>query len=268
MKQILHLLSLLLLALLLSSSSGFDVSAGYFDKYLIAGQNQFLSFQTKLESNQLVLNLKSKKSFRLISKQSEFVDFNNAQKINKNPLTLFYLVFLANFLKPSFDYEFKNIARNTKASYIPASVKSLDRILEKLKFDYQGNIANLKDILRGSLVFDNFFDLYKCLDFISQKFEVIKVKDRFKTNNKYKDVNIVIRFHKDLKTEIQLHLKPIFEAKKIENKIYQKIRKIKIQLKQLVPAKSNLYYKLQNQLAILEKQRTLIYDKAWLECLT
>jgi hypothetical protein len=135
--------------------------------------------------------------------------------------------------KASFDSSLKMVAKKTGGTAVPADLKTattegLERAQNKIVRDYEGDAGLLKDELRGSLVYGNMDDLYASVETITKKYDVIKVKDNFAAPKKsgYRDINMIVRNEDGSLAEIQLHVKPIYDAKQAETKLYNQIRDI------------------------------------------
>lgn len=185
--------------------------------------------------------------------------------VNQNfflQLQLLQLIFLMQNVKPFFDKRLKKIAKSLKARLVLGSIKSFQRSMEKIKYEYNGDISKLNDILRSSLVFSTMHDIYQALVEISNNFKILRIKDRFKNSNSdYKDINLVVLLKNKLKAEIQLHLLEVFQAKKTETKIYERIRTLRNRLKSDPSLNNTKTIKL--KLSTLENQRKEIYKNAW-----
>ncbi len=107
-------------------------------------------------------------------------------------------------------------------------LKERTRVLQKIATDYNGDPSQLLDISRSTIEFDKLDDLYNTLGKISKEYKIVRIKDRFKTPNPsgYRDIMINMEMSNGHVVEMQLHLKSILKAKKLETPIYNKIRDI------------------------------------------
>eukprot|EP01084_Bolivina_argentea_P053196 97662_1 len=119
-----------------------------------------------------------------------------------------------------------------------AKKKGIGRAFYKSFYSYhnqQDGFRYLTDVLRCSFVFSDFINLYaafECIYGMNNKFEILRVKDRFNTVSEacgYRDfmINILIKNEKYIEgiiCEIQLHHKTFYNAKRISHKMYKKTR--------------------------------------------
>lgn len=77
--------------------------------------------------------------------------------------------------------EAKCNANNIKLSNSGAQCKGMERAFYKTYYIYGNNdgYKQIKDVLRASLIFDSFDDLYKAFGIIDQMCPILRVKDRF-----------------------------------------------------------------------------------------
>ena len=111
-----------------------------------------------------------------------------------------------------------------------APLKGDERAIEKITGKYKGKSQKVIDMVRGSLIFDNFEDLQNAKSNIEECISgKVKIKDRFAnpTSMGYKD--IILSFQ-DEKTghvvEIQLHLREMYLAKQEAHTLYEGARSI------------------------------------------
>ena len=110
-----------------------------------------------------------------------------------------------------------------------AQVKKISRAFYKAFYVYkQDGYKKMTDILRASMVFDTFDDIYKAFNIIDKNIDIIRVKDRFEPNLVpfgYRD--ILINFYcpdSGIICELQLHHTMFYEYKKVSHDIYKKAR--------------------------------------------
>ncbi len=112
------------------------------------------------------------------------------------------------------------------------SDKGLNRVKEKAIKDYSGDLKKMKDIIRGSQVFQNLSELKQGFELLkkSDVFEIEYINNRFDNpaEGGYRDLVLFVR-HKESKilAELQLHLCSIINAKKEAHGLYEEIRSIK-----------------------------------------
>ncbi len=157
-----------------------------------------------------------------------------------------------------------DIAKSTngKAVY-PPGLKTKARAIEKINADYGGDASKLLDISRSSISFDSADDLYKALDKIDKRAEIVRIKDRFvkPAPGGYRDILVNIKQPNGHITELQLHAKQILDVKGgTGHKLYEQIREIngKAILENRPLSASEL--KLQNSLI---KESEALYDNAF-----
>ena len=114
-----------------------------------------------------------------------------------------------------------------------SSMKKMDRAFFKTFYIYKSDHNRLCDVLRGSLVFTTFDDLYKTFSIIEKiigQDNILRVKDRFVPEHVpfgYRDICINIYCpcsDKHIVCELQLHHIMFYSYKKISHKLYKKAR--------------------------------------------
>lgn len=100
-------------------------------------------------------------------------------------------------------------------------VKATERLLEKARLSYGGNLQRVTDFIRLSIVCTTFPRLQKVLQGINMDFTIVRIKNRFAKENQaakdtaaYRDcqLNLLIPGTK-MVIEVQLHLDVIYELK-------------------------------------------------------
>lgn len=100
-------------------------------------------------------------------------------------------------------------------------VKATERLLEKARLSYGGNLQRVTDFIRLSIVCTTFPQLQKVLQGINMNFTIVRIKNRFAMENQaakdtaaYRDcqLNLLIPGSK-MVIEVQLHLDVIYELK-------------------------------------------------------
>ncbi|MEL1246085.1 hypothetical protein AAEO56_17560 [Flavobacterium sp. DGU11] len=107
-------------------------------------------------------------------------------------------------------------------------LKERERALEKIAADYEGNAGKLIDIAGSKIVYNTIEELYKALDKIKDKIEIIRFKDRIlkPLPNAYRDILINIKMSNGHIVEFRLHLKTMDEAADESHKLYKEVRKL------------------------------------------
>jgi hypothetical protein len=109
-------------------------------------------------------------------------------------------------------------------------IKGQERILQKSRQKYNGNIRRVRDGARLALICDTPWGILKVLDFILENFPVIAIENRFATPTGlgWRDVTVLVlcgaqagRSHVG---EIQVQLRGFYLARLEEHKRYGKVR--------------------------------------------
>ncbi len=110
----------------------------------------------------------------------------------------------------------------------PDGLKKWKRTIEKIDNDYKGDASKILDLSRSTIEFEELEDIYKAVAQISDEYEILRIKDRFKTPQPsgYRDIMMNVKMSNGHVVEIQLHLNSILEAKKLETDLYTEIRTI------------------------------------------
>lgn len=132
--------------------------------------------------------------------------------------------------KPAFDDTLERMSNELGAKgFMTASVKGGARLLEKHVIDNQSNPANMRDLVRGSLVVDKVSDVPAALAKIRENYEITKtdsgkerIKDRFAspTPSGYRDMLVNVKLPNGGEGEIQIHIPEMISAKKVGHKVY------------------------------------------------
>lgn len=126
--------------------------------------------------------------------------------------------------KPELDNITDEVAQATGgASKIPDGLKGRERALEKITDDYGGDAAHVVDLTRSSIYYDSVDDMYRGFDALSERVDIVRVKDRVAnpTSDGYRDMLVNVRTSDGHVGEIQVHLKPIIEAKGKAHGLYE-----------------------------------------------
>jgi hypothetical protein len=119
------------------------------------------------------------------------------------------------------DSTLMSVAANCNGNLKSVPPKAKERILEKARIAYKGNLARVTDFERRSIICQEFPDLISALHGIDSEFVVIRVRNRFAKENTgakdtagYRDCQLLCMVNgSDLIFEVQLHLQCIFEIK-------------------------------------------------------
>lgn len=149
-------------------------------------------------------------------------------------------------------------------------LKKLERAQEKVRGEYDGDAARLKDLARSGIVFDklekvNFERVRAALREFSPEgqIRIEGLKDRFAhpRPSGYSDMALYIRMSNGHIAELQLHLASMLAAKHEEEYLYRLSRTRKAEAK----ARGGLTPEDQQQLANWLQESRTIYYKAWAE---
>jgi hypothetical protein len=157
-----------------------------------------------------------------------------------------------------------DIARSTNGKpAFPPGLKTKARAIEKINTDYRGDASKLLDISRSSISYESADDLYKALEKIDKKAEIVRIKDRFikPAPGGYRDILINVKQSNGHVTELQLHSKQILDVKGgTGHKLYEKIREINGKAALESRPLSADEFKLRNSLV---KKSESLYDDAF-----
>lgn len=109
-------------------------------------------------------------------------------------------------------------------------MKKMERSEEKVTTDFGGDWSRLGDIVRASIAVDSMDEIDDVLDKLRESGLklVRRPKDRFSnpTEGGYRDMLMNVQYPNGHIGELQLHLKPILEAKGKAHKLYEETRSI------------------------------------------
>lgn len=143
-----------------------------------------------------------------------------------------------------------------------APLKGQERAKEKVENKYGGDWSRLCDVVRASIAVDTLDDLKGLMAKLKDGGMELAAKpdDRFHkpTAVGYADVNLNVKLSNGLVGELQLHVKPMLEAKNAGHKPYEVIRKVE---ERAPEAEWSDEDKKAHQNAVMESKS--IYGKAW-----
>lgn len=109
-----------------------------------------------------------------------------------------------------------------------AGVKNAERALVKIEQELNGQVNQLTDMARATIIADSIPDLVTAYEAINRETTVLSVSNRFAQPAKsgYRDIKLLVELPKTkLVAEIQLHLKDIATVKNgAEHKLYEEIQ--------------------------------------------
>ena len=143
---------------------------------------------------------------------------------------------------------------------INGGLKSRERAIEKINSDYNGDASKLVDIAGSKVVYENLDDLYAALEKFSQKYEIVKFKDRIQnpTPTGYRDILMNVRMKNGHIVEFRLHLKAMDEAADKSHKIYQEQRSL-----EAVAKTRNLSDAEKIRIRFLKNEQIKLHNEAW-----
>jgi hypothetical protein len=112
---------------------------------------------------------------------------------------------------------------------IPDKLKGRPRALEKIETEYKGDASRLTDLARSSVEYKKLEDVYKGLELLKSKYEIVTIKDRFATPTKagYRDILMTVRMSNGHVCEVQLHLEQVLAVKSGKgHELYEIIRSL------------------------------------------
>jgi hypothetical protein len=112
---------------------------------------------------------------------------------------------------------------------IPDQLKGRPRALEKVETEYKGDASRLTDLARSSVEYKKLDDVYKGLELLKSKYEIVTIKDRFATPTKagYRDILLTVRMSNGHVCEVQLHLEQVLAVKSGKgHELYEIIRSL------------------------------------------
>lgn len=149
-------------------------------------------------------------------------------------------------VKPAFDQGVQEIAKQAGSPHEPqiADLKNVGRAVEKTLADYGGDASRLKDIVRATVVVDNFEQLQRAIDATAEKFgpgSVVDYRDMLRSpvepSDGYRDVKMTVVVGGHL-TELQVNVPEMTKTKEGLHSLYEERRSIlaKAEKRELTPA--------------------------------
>jgi inosine triphosphate pyrophosphatase len=130
-------------------------------------------------------------------------------------------------IKPSFDKSIKKVASKNHSTVFIPPLKLKERAMQKAKTKYEGDMTKVTDLLRASIVSRIYSRVDEIVNDIERNFEVIRIKDRFKSPkyDNYRDILINVKF-KNTIAEIQIHVNKLLDTKEYLNHLFYRINQI------------------------------------------
>ena len=147
---------------------------------------------------------------------------------------------------------------------ITAPLKSADRASEKVMNELGGDWSGITDLVRASIGVDSFSDLDTVLETLRSSGMKLakKPRDRFEkpTPSGYRDLILNVEYPNGHVGELQIHTKPILQAKEAAHKLYEKARVID---GNALRENRDLTPEEQKEVDSLNRQMEMVYSKAW-----
>jgi hypothetical protein len=141
----------------------------------------------------------------------------------------------AKAIKPKFDQQIRDIAKEVDGEARIPGLKGLGRAAEKLILETEDGIAgnprgsDIMDLLRATIVVNSESQIQPTLDLIKKKFpQVLRVKDRFTKpqDTGYRDILMNVKLPNGLAVEIQLNIPEMIKAKTSGHVLYAMSRNL------------------------------------------
>ena len=124
----------------------------------------------------------------------------------------------------------ERIATESNAYTLSSGVKDKKRAINKINNALDGNIEQITDLARTSIVAHDIAALMTAFELIEQEMQIVRIKNRFKTPNDsgYRDLSLLVRLpEKGVIAEVQLHLEAFSIVKNgKEHHNYEQIQQI------------------------------------------
>ena len=151
------------------------------------------------------------------------------------------------------------------ANYLSAPVKTRERAEQKIAHQFNGDVSLITDIVRDSIVADSIKDVVDIYDYLSNRVEIVRVKNRFNSPTKsgYRDLSTTIRLpNTGILAEVQIHLREISKVKSgSEHDVYEIIQGLERNAKLENRALSKFEI---SQIESAREQSRNLYHQAWI----
>ncbi|MFA0085507.1 phosphoribosylglycinamide formyltransferase [Vibrio sp. 10N.286.49.C2] len=158
----------------------------------------------------------------------------------------------------------KSTALLTQTDAQFSGVKSSERALEKINTELNGEVNQITDLARATIVANDVSSLVSAFEALSREAKVVRVKNRFKSPNPsgYRDLNLLVQLPKTgIVAEVQLHLKAIADVKNgPEHDLYEIIQGIE---RNAATHNRSLNDIETAQITSLRRQSMELYQNAW-----
>lgn len=144
-------------------------------------------------------------------------------------------------------------------------LKGAARSEEKVKSVYDGDWSQLTDIVRASVAVDSMDEIHDVMRHLRKSGLKLagKPNDRFAepTEAGYRDLNLRVEYPNGHVGELQIHLKPILQAKDEGHKYYEETRSISAKAK--AEGRTTMTPEEQKAVDSANAKMRALYDKAW-----
>jgi phage portal protein BeeE len=144
-----------------------------------------------------------------------------------------------------------------------AHIKSKERATQKVAKDYHGDWRKLLDVARASVGVDKLSQVRPVVQEMLKGLELARTpKDRINHPAKYgyRDLLMNVRTPSGMVAEVQVHLKPVLEAKELAHPSYETVQRIERRVnaegRPMTPDEKKDYKE-------AEEKMTKLYDDAW-----
>lgn len=134
--------------------------------------------------------------------------------------------------KEAFDRTNREIADLVSGKYMQADLKGSPRAVEKILLDYEGDASQIKDLLRATIVVDNFQQAGVALRELRSKYTVLDkgFRNLLDPNVKaldggYRDIKMNVEIDGHI-AEVQINIPEFIAAKKKAHSLYEEVRTI------------------------------------------
>ena len=137
------------------------------------------------------------------------------KKVGQTSDNLDELMDAARVAKTEVDDITRGVADSTGGEALLAPIKSPGSVESKLMERGVSGPGDIVDYARSSVVYDNWEDVYRGFQELSERGEIVRVKDRFRNPapGGYRDILVNVRTSNGHIAEIQLHYRPLLDAK-------------------------------------------------------
>lgn len=140
-------------------------------------------------------------------------------------------------VKPQFDQINRDIAEKVGGTYKAAPIKGVDRVIEKSTAEYGGDVTQIKDLVRSTIIVDSQQKVDDAIKMIAEKYEINPDTSRnlFNPNavaskDGYRDAKFNVMLDGGMMMEIQINTPQMMMAKDKVHDLYKERRTIEAKL--------------------------------------